>query len=221
MSAPVSSRCTRSAGEAAGRGVALLAVDADVAERAAAGFDEFFRLHEHADGAAGGVVDAAVVFVERTFVAVVPRSRATMASSKSVPMLRSSASKPRFAVVPGFFALILAMSFLQDAKGLARGKRCLHHFETLSSRGTSRRSHQCHVPYNLVVSAPNRTHSIGPIPVGGSTSGDITACCRTACQLFPSTTRPTDTPHPLLHPGRTATSSQTTPLDAFHFVMQS
>ena len=40
-------------GEAAGGGVALLAVDADVAELAAVGFDEFFRLHEHAAGAAG------------------------------------------------------------------------------------------------------------------------------------------------------------------------
>jgi hypothetical protein len=48
-------------GEAAGGGVALLAVDADVAELAAVGFDEFFRLHEHAAGAAGGVVDAALV----------------------------------------------------------------------------------------------------------------------------------------------------------------
>ena len=48
-------------GEAAGGGVALLAVDADVAELAAVGFDEFFRLHEHAAGAAGGVVDAAFV----------------------------------------------------------------------------------------------------------------------------------------------------------------
>lgn len=48
-------------GEAARGGVALLAVDADVAELAAVGFDEFFRLHEHAAGAAGGVVDAAFV----------------------------------------------------------------------------------------------------------------------------------------------------------------
>ena len=48
-------------GEAAGGGVALLAVDRDVAELAAVGFDEFFRLHEHAAGAAGGVVDAAFV----------------------------------------------------------------------------------------------------------------------------------------------------------------
>ena len=47
--------------EAAGGGVALLAVDADVAELAAVGFDEFFRLHKHAAGAAGGVVDAAFV----------------------------------------------------------------------------------------------------------------------------------------------------------------
>ena len=48
-------------GEAAGGGVALLAVDADVAEPAAVGFDEFFRLHEHAAGAAAGIVDAAFV----------------------------------------------------------------------------------------------------------------------------------------------------------------
>ena len=48
-------------GEAAGGGVALLAVDADVAELAAVGFDELFRLHEHAAGAAAGIVDAAFV----------------------------------------------------------------------------------------------------------------------------------------------------------------
>ena len=48
-------------GEAARGGVALLAVDGDVAELAAVGFDEFFRLHEHAAGAARGVVDAAFV----------------------------------------------------------------------------------------------------------------------------------------------------------------
>ena len=48
-------------GEAAGGGVALLAVDADVAELAAVGFDEFFRLHEHAAGTAAGIVDAAFV----------------------------------------------------------------------------------------------------------------------------------------------------------------
>ena len=34
-------------GEAPRGGVALLAVDADVAEPAAVGFDEFFTLHEH------------------------------------------------------------------------------------------------------------------------------------------------------------------------------
>src|SRR5438132_6966625 len=44
-------------GEAAGGGVALLSVDADVAELAAVGFDEFFRLHEHAAGTAAGIVD--------------------------------------------------------------------------------------------------------------------------------------------------------------------
>ena len=48
-------------GEAAGGGVALLAVDGDVANLATVGFDEFFRLDEHAAGAAGGVVDAAFV----------------------------------------------------------------------------------------------------------------------------------------------------------------
>src|SRR5438034_9578196 len=48
-------------GEAAGGGVALLTVDADVAEPAAVGFDEFFRLHEHAAGAAAGIVDAAFI----------------------------------------------------------------------------------------------------------------------------------------------------------------
>src|SRR5205807_6611035 len=48
-------------GEAAGGGVALLAVDADVAELAAVGFDEFFRLHEHATGTAAGIVNAAFV----------------------------------------------------------------------------------------------------------------------------------------------------------------
>jgi hypothetical protein len=41
-------------GQAAGGGVALLAVDADVAQLAAVGFDELFRLHEHAAGAAAG-----------------------------------------------------------------------------------------------------------------------------------------------------------------------
>ena len=48
-------------GEAAGGGVALLTVDADVAEPAAVGFDEFFRLHEHAAGTAAGIVNAAFV----------------------------------------------------------------------------------------------------------------------------------------------------------------
>src|ERR1051325_3883702 len=48
-------------GEAAGGGVALLPVDADVAEPAAVGFDEFFRLHEHAAGTAAGIVNAAFV----------------------------------------------------------------------------------------------------------------------------------------------------------------
>ena len=47
--------------QAAGGGVALLPVDADVAELAAVGFDEFFRLDKHAAGAAAGVVDAAFV----------------------------------------------------------------------------------------------------------------------------------------------------------------
>ena len=48
-------------GQAPGGGVALLAVDADVAELAAVGFDELLRLHEHAAGAAAGIVDAALV----------------------------------------------------------------------------------------------------------------------------------------------------------------
>ncbi len=41
------------------RVVGFLAVDADVANLAAVGFDEFFRLHEHAAGTAAGIVDAA------------------------------------------------------------------------------------------------------------------------------------------------------------------
>src|SRR6266536_2127154 len=48
-------------GEAAGGGVALLTVDTDVAELAAVGFDEFFRLHEHAAGTAAGIVNAASI----------------------------------------------------------------------------------------------------------------------------------------------------------------
>src|SRR5438552_7062652 len=48
-------------GEAARGGVALLTVDADVAELAAVGFDEFFRLHEHAAGTAAGIVNATFV----------------------------------------------------------------------------------------------------------------------------------------------------------------
>ena len=48
-------------GEAAGGRVALLTVDADVAELAAVGFHEFLTLDEHASGAAGGVVDASLV----------------------------------------------------------------------------------------------------------------------------------------------------------------
>ena len=48
-------------GQAARGGVAFLAVDGDVAELAAVGLDELFGLHEHAAGAAGGVVDAAFV----------------------------------------------------------------------------------------------------------------------------------------------------------------
>ncbi len=47
--------------KAPGGGVALLAVDADIAEPAAVGFDEFFRLHEHATGTAAGIVNAAFV----------------------------------------------------------------------------------------------------------------------------------------------------------------
>ena len=48
-------------GEAARGGVAFLTVDADIAELAAVGFDEFFRLHEHAAGTAAGIVNAAFV----------------------------------------------------------------------------------------------------------------------------------------------------------------
>src|SRR5947207_4658378 len=48
-------------GEAARGGVALLTVDADVGELAAVGFDEFFRLHEHATGTTAGIVNAAFV----------------------------------------------------------------------------------------------------------------------------------------------------------------
>ena len=48
-------------GEAAGGGVALLAVDADVAEFAAVGFHEFLALDEHAARSAGGVVDASPI----------------------------------------------------------------------------------------------------------------------------------------------------------------
>src|SRR5947208_12265438 len=48
-------------GEAARSSIALLTVDADVAELAAVGFDEFFRLHEHAAGTAAGVVNATFV----------------------------------------------------------------------------------------------------------------------------------------------------------------
>src|SRR5437899_11328095 len=48
-------------GEAARGGVALLTVDADVAELAAVGFDELFRLHEHAAGTAAGIVNATFV----------------------------------------------------------------------------------------------------------------------------------------------------------------
>jgi hypothetical protein len=51
-------------GEAAGSGVALLAVDADVAPLAAVGLDELFRLDEHAAGAAAGIVDPAFVGAE-------------------------------------------------------------------------------------------------------------------------------------------------------------
>ena len=48
-------------GEAAGGGVALLAVDADVAELAAVRFHEFLALDEHAARSAGGVVDASPI----------------------------------------------------------------------------------------------------------------------------------------------------------------
>ena len=48
-------------GQAARGGVRFLAVNGDVAQLAAVGFDELFRLHEHAAGADCGVVDAACV----------------------------------------------------------------------------------------------------------------------------------------------------------------
>ena len=51
-------------GQAPRGGVGLLAVDGDVAELAAVGFDELLALHEHAARAAAGVVDAALVRLE-------------------------------------------------------------------------------------------------------------------------------------------------------------
>jgi hypothetical protein len=48
-------------GETAGGGIAFLSVNGNVAELAAVGFDEFLRLHEHAAGTAGGVVNASFV----------------------------------------------------------------------------------------------------------------------------------------------------------------
>src|SRR5207302_8904992 len=48
-------------GETTRGGVALLTVDADVAELATVGFDEFFRLHEHAARTAAGIVHTAFV----------------------------------------------------------------------------------------------------------------------------------------------------------------
>lgn len=47
--------------QSAGSRVALLTVDADIPDLAAVGFDEFFRLDEHAAGAASGIVDTALV----------------------------------------------------------------------------------------------------------------------------------------------------------------
>jgi hypothetical protein len=44
--------------------VALLAVDTDVAKFAAVGGDELIGLHEHAGGAAAGIVDTALVGLE-------------------------------------------------------------------------------------------------------------------------------------------------------------
>ena len=51
-------------GEPPRRVVDLLPVDGDVADPPAVAFDEFLRLHEHAAGAAAGVVDAALVGFE-------------------------------------------------------------------------------------------------------------------------------------------------------------
>ncbi len=48
-------------GVALGGCVALLALDGDVAKLSAVAFHEFFRLHEYASGAAGGVIDSALV----------------------------------------------------------------------------------------------------------------------------------------------------------------
>ena len=51
-------------GEPPGGVVRLLAEDADVGELAAVGLDELLRLHEHAGGAAAGVVHATLVGLE-------------------------------------------------------------------------------------------------------------------------------------------------------------
>ena len=48
-------------GEAPGGRVGFLAVDGDIADLAAMRFDEFLGLHEHAAGAAAGVIDLALV----------------------------------------------------------------------------------------------------------------------------------------------------------------
>jgi hypothetical protein len=58
-------------GQAPGGVVGFLAVDGDVAELAAVGFDELFAADEHTTRAAAGVVDAAFVGREQ-FAAIEP-----------------------------------------------------------------------------------------------------------------------------------------------------
>ena len=47
--------------QAAGGGVALLAIDRNIAQLAAVAFHKLLALHKHAAGAAAGIVDAALV----------------------------------------------------------------------------------------------------------------------------------------------------------------
>ena len=48
-------------GQASGGGIALLAVNGNVADAPAMGFHKFLRLHEHATGTTAGIVNAALV----------------------------------------------------------------------------------------------------------------------------------------------------------------